>query len=81
MNREKFKQAKEIIQKIEKLQDLIDRVDKTDSIYYKTPDMDGGYTPGKYVEFYESARNEIKEAMKSHFQNKIDELNKEFERL
>lgn len=81
MDREKFNQAKEIIQKIEKLQDLIDRVDKTDSIYYKTPDMDGGYTPGRYVEFYESAKNEIKEAMKSYFQSKINEFNKEFERL
>lgn len=81
MDKERFNKAKEILQQIEHIEGLIKKVDETDSIYYKTPDMDGGYTPGRYCEFYDSEMEDVKEVLKSYFQCKIDELNKDFEAL
>lgn len=81
MDKETYKKAKEIMQKIERLNNNIERVEKTDGIYFKTPDMDGGFTPGKYYEFDEEAKGDIQEAIKEYYQIKINQLNKQFEEL
>ena len=44
MKKETYEKAKEIMNEIERLNRIIERVEKTDDIYYKTPDMDGGFT-------------------------------------
>ena len=69
------------MKKIERINNEIKRVEKTDTIYFRTPDMDGGYTQGKYVKFYEEAKGEIKEALKGYYQKKINELNNQFAAL
>lgn len=81
MNKETYEKAKEITGKIERLNDYIERVEKTDEIYYRTPDMDGGFTTGKYCKFGEEAKGDIKAAIKNYYEIKINQLNKEFEEL
>lgn len=81
MKKETYEKAKEITDKIERLKREIEHVEKTDDIYYKTPDMDGGYTPGKYIKFGEEAKDDIKAAIKDYYRIKINQLNKEFEEL
>lgn len=81
MYKETYDKAKEIADKIERLNRCIERVEKTDEIYYKTPDMDGGFTPGKYYKFDEESKGDIKAAIKEYYQIKINQLNKQFEEL
>lgn len=81
MKKEVFDKAKEIWENIRNLENEINRVEETDTIYYKTPDMDGGYTPGHYCEFYEQSRGHIKEAIKKYYQESIEKLKKQFDEL
>lgn len=81
MNKETYTKAKEIMQKIERLNNNIEKVEKTDEIYYRTPDMDGGFTPGKYCKFNEEAGGDIKAAIKDYYRIKINQLYKQFEEL
>lgn len=81
MEKERFEKAQDIMKKIERINNEIERVEKTDTIYFRTPDMDGGYTQGKYVKFYEETKGEIKEALKGYYQKKINELNNQFAAL
>ena len=81
MEKETFEKAQAIMKKIERINNEIERVEKTDTIYFRTPDMDGGFTQGQYVKFYEEAKGEIKEALKDYYQKKINELNNQFAAL
>lgn len=81
MEKETFEKAQAIMKKIERINNEIERVEKTDTIYFRTPDMDGGFTQGQYVKFYEEAKGEIKEALKGYYQKKINELNNQFAAL
>lgn len=81
MKEETFEKAQKIKKDIERINNEMERVEKTDTIYFRTPDMDGGFTSGQYVKFYEEAKGEIKEALKGYYQGKINELNKQFEAL
>lgn len=81
MDKETYKKAKDIMAKIERFNDYIERVEKTDEIYYRTPDMDGGFTPGKYCKFNEETGGDIKAAIKDYYQIKINQLYKQFDEL
>ena len=81
MKKETYEKAKEIMNKIERLNREIEHVEKTDEIYYKTPDMDGGFTPGGYYKFSEEAKGDIKAAIKDYYKIKINQLYKQFEEL
>lgn len=81
MKKETYEKAKEIMNKIERLNMEIEHVEKTDEIYYKTPDMDGGFTPGSYYSFDEEAKGDIKVAIKDYYRIKINQLYKQFEEL
>ena len=81
MKKETYEEAKEIMNKIERLNREIEHVEKTDEIYYKTPDMDGGFTPGGYYKFDEEAKGDIKAAIKDYYRMRINQLNKQFEEL
>lgn len=81
MKKETYEKAKEIMNEIERLNRIIERVEKTDDIYYKTPDMDGGFTPGVYCSFNKEAKDDIKSAIKDYYRIKINQLHKQFEEL
>jgi hypothetical protein len=81
MEKETFEKAQAIMKKIERINNEIERVENTDTIYFRTPDMDGGFTQGQYVKFYEEDKGEIKEALKDYYQKKINELNNQFAAL
>lgn len=81
MKKETYEKAKEIMNKIERLNREIEHVEKTDEIYFKTPDMDGGFTPGGYYKFSEEAKGDIKTAIKDYYRIKINQLYKQFEEL
>lgn len=81
MKKETYEKAKEIMNKIERLNREIEHVEKTDEIYYKTPDMDGGFTPGNYYKFDEETKDDIKAAIKDYYRIKINQLYKQFEEL
>lgn len=81
MDKLRFEEAQRLMDSIKRFNDYLGQVDKTDTIYYRTPDMDGGYTSGRYIAFYESEKGDIKEAIKSYYQTKIQELEKQFEEL
>lgn len=81
MDKETFEKAKSILGEIEKAKETIEKIDKTDEIYYKTPDMDGGFTQGSFVKFYGNETGELKEYLKDFYRKKITVLNKRFEEL
>lgn len=81
MKEEVFAKAKEINQKIENIKYYIDKIEKTDKIYYKTPDMDGGFTPGRYYPFDEMVAGDIKKAIIKYYEAQIDKLKQQFEDL
>lgn len=81
MNKITFEKAKAILDEIDRAKSTIEKISKTDSIYYKTPDMDGGYTEGKFVAFYTRDEEDLKQALTEFFNGKISKLEQEFEAL
>lgn len=43
--------------------------------------MDGGYTPGQYCRFYKEDTEDMKRSIIGYFEEKINQLNKQFEEL
>lgn len=56
MEKETYQKAERIMLDIENIEHEIKLVENTDTVYYKTPDMDGGFTPGQYIAFHEGAK-------------------------
>ena len=81
MEKDKYEKAKKIMLKIEDLEHEARKVEETGTVYYKTPDMDGGFTPGQYVAFYEEAKGRIKEAIMAYYRQEISKLEQLFKEL
>ena len=74
-------QKKELFVNIIHITNFSDTTISETEIYFKTPDMDGGFTPGGYYKFSEEAKGDIKTAIKDYYRIKINQLYKQFEEL